>query len=100
MDRCASFDAYRMSDALWNQFKKLLPKYKVSPLGGRPRRDLRSIADAIFYRLKTGCQWKAIPPSLAPGSTAHEYFQEWVRPRSVRCVLAVGFARVPRPGWF
>ncbi len=79
MDRCTSFGAYRMSDALWNQFKKLLPKYKVSPLGGRPRRDLRSIADAIFYRLKTGCQWKAIPPSLAPGSTAHEYFQEWVR---------------------
>ncbi len=22
MDRCASFDAYRMSDALWSQFKK------------------------------------------------------------------------------
>ncbi len=37
MDRCASFDADRMSDALWNQFEKLLPKYKVSPLARRPR---------------------------------------------------------------
>jgi hypothetical protein len=34
------------------------------------------VADAIFYRLRTGCQWKAIPKSLAPGSTAHAYFQE------------------------
>ncbi len=44
MDRCASFDAYRMSDALWNQFKKLLPKYKVSPLveaASRPAIDRR-----------------------------------------------------------
>jgi putative transposase len=27
--------------------------------------------------MRTGCQWKAIPPSLAPGSTAHQYFQQW-----------------------
>src|SRR6056297_1430053 len=27
--------------------------------------------------LRTGCQWKAIPPELAPGSTAHDYFQQW-----------------------
>ncbi len=99
MDRCASFDAYRMSDALWNQFKKLLPKYKVSPLGGRPRRDLRSIADAIFYRLKTGCQWKAIPPSLAPGSTAHEYFQEWVRHGVFDAFWQLALRKYPRPGW-
>jgi len=78
MDRCTCFDVYRMSDALWARFSTLLPKYKVHRSGGRPRRNLRQIADAIFYRLKTGCQWKAIPPSLAPGSTAHQYFQEWV----------------------
>jgi putative transposase len=27
--------------------------------------------------MRTGCQWQAIPPELAPGSTAHDYFQEW-----------------------
>lgn len=74
-----SFDLYRMPDSLWEKMQTLLPVYKVSPSGGRPRRDLRSIANAIFFRLRTGCQWKAIPSSLAPGSTAHDYFQEWVR---------------------
>ena len=78
MERCSSFNAYRMCDALWERFRSLLPEYKVSSKGGRPRCPLRRVADAIFYRLRTGCQWKAIPASLAPGSTAHQYFQEWV----------------------
>lgn len=78
MDGNRSFDEYRMPDAMWERMKPLLPEYEVSPAGGRPRQDPRRIADAIFYRMRTGCQWKAIPPSLAPGSTAHHYFQQWV----------------------
>ena len=78
MDGQRSFDNYRMPDKLWEQMEELLPEYSVSPNGGRPRADLRGVADAIFYRLRTGCQWKAIPPELAPGSTAHDYFQQWV----------------------
>ena len=78
MDGACSFDDYRLPDGFWERMQKLLPRYKKSPSGGRPRADLRRVADAIFYRMRTGCQWKAIPPSLAPGSTAHEYFQEWV----------------------
>jgi putative transposase len=78
MDGQRSFDQYRMSDKLWERLERLLPDYPKSPSGGRPRSDLRCVADAIFYRLRTGCQWKAIPPELAPGSTAHDYFQHWV----------------------
>lgn len=74
-----SFDKFRMSDAFWKRLRTRLPQYVRSPKGGRPRADLRSVADAIFYCLRTGCQWKAIPPELCPGSTAHDYFQEWVR---------------------
>ena len=75
----SSFDAYRMPDAMWKKICSVLPDYETCLQGGRPRRDLRSVADAIFYRLRTGCQWKAIPKCLAPGSTAHAYFQEWVQ---------------------
>lgn len=66
-----------MSDEMWMRMLKLLPEYPTSPDGGRPRADLRAVADAIFYRMRTGCQWQAIPPELAPGSTAHQYYQEW-----------------------
>ena len=77
MDGASSFDQYRMSDGLWERMKLVLPNYNRSESGGRPRADLRRVADAIFYRMRTGCQWKTIPPSLAPGSTAHQYFQQW-----------------------
>ncbi len=58
--------------------QQTLPKYRKSRKGGRPRVDLRRVADAIFYRLRTGCQWKAIPPALCAGSTAHDYFTHWI----------------------
>lgn len=73
-----SFDEYRVSDEFWERIQKVLPQYSSSPKGGRPRADLRRVVDAIFYCLRTGCQWKAIPPELCPGSTAHDYFQDWV----------------------
>lgn len=78
MDGERSFDSFRMPDEMWEAMAPLLPVYQRSGAGGRPRADLRSIADAIFYRMRTGCQWKAIPPQLAAGSTAHAYFQDWV----------------------
>ncbi|HPP54375.1 MAG TPA: IS5 family transposase [Thermoguttaceae bacterium] len=79
MEGKRSFDQYQMPEELWQKMKSLLPNYPVHPSGGRPRADLRRVANAIFYRFRTGCQWKAIPPELASGSTAHQYFQEWVR---------------------
>lgn len=73
-----SIDKFRMPDAMWERLKILLPDYGDSPDGGRPRANLRDVADGIFYRFRTGCQWKAIPPEICPGSTCHDYFQEWV----------------------
>jgi len=74
----SSFDQFRSPDMIWERMQTILPKYRKSRKGGRPRTDLRRVADAIFYRMRTGCQWKAIPPSLCPGSTAYDYFRQWV----------------------
>lgn len=73
-----SFDDYRVSDEFWERIEGVLPQYPKSPKGGRPRQDLRKVVDGLFYCLRTGCHWKAIPPELCPGSTVHDYFQEWV----------------------
>lgn len=73
-----SFDDFRMPAEMWELLEPLLPDYPVSPEGGRPRANLRDVLDGIFYSLRTGCQWKAIPPEICPGSTCHDYFQEWV----------------------
>lgn len=69
--------AWRIPDRLWWMILALLPAEQPKPKGGRPPADRRRVMDAIFYRLRTGCQWQAIPRSLAPSSTAHDYFQRW-----------------------
>jgi putative transposase len=39
--------------------------------------DDRQAMSAIFYVLRTGCQWNALPRSLGASSTVHDRFQEW-----------------------
>jgi transposase len=69
--------AWCLPDELWQRMKPFLPHYQNSPKGGRPRSDLRMVADGIFYVLRTGCQWKAAPKEYGSGSSLHRYFQEW-----------------------
>src|SRR5437764_14834690 len=71
-----------ISDELWAVLQPLLPaRVKTHRFGGgRPRVPDRTCADAIFYVLRTRCQWQALDQTdLCPHSTAHDRFQEWVR---------------------
>jgi len=70
---------HQLPDALWERMEPLLPKYRRSPEGGRPRLTLRNVANGIFYVLLTGAQWKAMPSEFGSGSAIHAYFQEWVQ---------------------
>lgn len=40
--------------------------------------DDRQALNAIFYVLRTGCQWNALPRCLGASSTVHDRFQLWV----------------------
>ena len=63
-----------ISDAQWALIEPYLP---IHP-GGRPRKtDLRDVVDAIFYILRTGCQWRYLPKDFPPKSTVWRYFDEW-----------------------
>jgi transposase len=74
---CAS-KFHQISDVLWERIVPLLPNYKLSHKGGRPRLPLRNVVTGILYVLRTGCQWKAMPRQFGSGSAIHAYFQEWV----------------------
>lgn len=75
---CAS-KFHQISDSLWERIEPLLPNYKPSCNGGRPRLPLRDVVTGILYVLRTGCQWKAMPREFGSGSAIHAYFQEWVQ---------------------
>lgn len=72
---------FRVSDELWLVLEPLLPLNVNTHRfgGGRPRVPDRQCADAIFYVLRTGCQWEALNETeLCAKSTAHDRFQQWV----------------------
>jgi putative transposase len=79
MERKQISEAWRIPEELWQRVEPLLPRYRRSRKGGRPRLGLRRVLDGIFYVLRTGCQWKAAPPEFGSGSSLHRYFQAWVR---------------------
>jgi len=63
-----------LTDAQWALIEPHLPVYP----GGRPRKtDLRRVVNAIFYVLRTGCQWRFLPKDFPPKSTVWRYFDEW-----------------------
>src|SRR5499426_2259182 len=72
-------DDWRIPDALWERIAPLLPPRKPHPLGcHRPRVDDRKAMDAIFFVLRTGCQWNALHKTkIWSSSSAHRRCQEW-----------------------
>jgi len=63
-----------VSDEQWALIEPLIPVYP----GGRPRKTpLRDVVDAIFYLLRTGCQWRYLPKDFPPKSTVWRYFDVW-----------------------
>src|SRR5712671_3695004 len=61
-------------DAQWALIEPHLPVYP----GGRPRKtNLRDVVDAVFYLLRSGCQWRYLPKDFPPKSTVWRYFDEW-----------------------
>ena len=72
-----SRSSWRLPEELWQRMQPLLPRYSNNPKGGRPRVDLKRVAQGIFYVLRTGVQWKAVPKEYGSGSTVHRYFQQW-----------------------
>src|ERR687897_356404 len=91
-----------LSDAEWNHIEPHLPIPKEH---GRPRiHSLREILDAIFYILRSGCQWRLLPHDFPRWPTVYYYFRKWRIDgtwerinRAIRERLRVRLKRNPQP---
>lgn len=64
-----------LTDKEWAILAPLIPGPKR---GGRPRTtDMREVLNAIFYVLKTGCQWDHLPHDFPAKGTIYHYFNTW-----------------------
>src|SRR5689334_8591491 len=68
-----------LSDDQFHLIEPLLPPAKP---GGRPRTtDMRRLLDGLFYVVRTGCQWRHVPPPPAfpPWQTIYGYFRAFLK---------------------
>jgi transposase len=74
-------DGWRLPDDLWARMEPLLPPRPAHPLGcHNPRVPDRAAMDAIFFVLRTGCQWNALNETrICSSSSAHRRFQDWAK---------------------
>src|SRR5688572_11098895 len=64
-----------LTDEEWAKLEPLIPLAKP---GGRKRStNMREVMNAIFYVLKTGCQWDMLPHEFPPKGTVYDYFNKW-----------------------
>lgn len=77
--------SWELTEEFWQKVCPLLTTpqrdaektYKRKPGGGRKPIDKRTALEGIFYVLRTGCQWCALPKEYGSKSAVHRYFQLW-----------------------
>jgi transposase len=93
--------SWEITDEFWEAAQPLIPKkernpekqYKRNPGGGRPPMRPRKVFEAIFYVLRTGIQWKALPPSFGASSSVHRYFMFWCEQGFFKALWGAGLDR-------
>jgi putative transposase len=64
-----------LTDAEWQLINYCFPKPSKT---GRPRQHTyRELLNAVFYVVRTACQWRNLPKDFAPCGTVYHYFRLW-----------------------
>ena len=91
-----------LSFAEWHVLEPLLPACSTV---GHPRRWPRKhIMDAIFYVVRTGCQWRYLPKDFPPWQTVYYHYRRWRQQgvwkrvnHALRALVRVRSGREPEP---
>src|SRR5579859_6914845 len=70
-----------LTDAEWNHIKSLIPAPKSGK--GKPGRPIalerRSLVNAIFYLVRSGCAWRLLPKDFGPWQTIYGNYRQWTK---------------------
>jgi transposase len=76
---CGFYPSSSMTDAQWALLEPLLPPPgNTAGRGGRPEKHpRRRVLDAIFYLVRGGIAWAALPAEFPPAKTVYGLFRRW-----------------------
>ena len=80
----------RLTAAEWARVEPCLPT--PSKKGGRPRKNDRSMVEAMLWILRTGAPWRDLPSAYGPWESVYTRFSRW----SASGVLAALFEALAR----
>jgi transposase len=94
-------ESWKITDEFWKEIQHLIPtrqrcdkkEYKRKPGGGRKPIEPRKALEAIFYVLRTGTQWKALPKEFGASSAIHRYFIFWCEQGFFQAIWLAGLER-------
>lgn len=70
--------AFLISNALMQEIEEIVPKISLNAKTGRPPLKFKRALNGVYYLLKTGIHWKAIPRCFGSSSAIHRFFQKLV----------------------
>lgn len=62
---------------MWALLAPLMPVRDTRKGGAARKYDDRLVLDAIFFVLRSGCQWRMIPRDLLPWDAAYRWYRTW-----------------------
>jgi len=76
---CGFYPSSSMTDPQWALLEPLLPPPgNRGGRGGRPEKHpRRRVLDAIFYVVRGGIAWAALPAEFPPAKTVYGIFRRW-----------------------
>ncbi len=60
-----------LSDSQWQRIEKFFDMQR------KRKYELRAIVNAIFYVVKSGCQWRMLPSDFASWQLVYYYYRKW-----------------------
>jgi transposase len=93
--------SWEITNEFWEQAQPLIPQkerdsnkeYQRKAGGGRRPMEPRKTLEAVFYVLRTGIRWKALPKAFGSSSAVHRYFRFWCGQGFFQALWVTGLER-------
>lgn len=66
-----------LTDAEWKEVEPLIHSGVYRSAGAKGKYSRREMLNAIFYVLRTGCQWTDLPHDFPPWKSVYSQFLRW-----------------------
>lgn len=71
--------SFLIPENLWKDIEKIIAEISLKAVTGRPPLESKRMLNGIYYLLKTGIHWKAIPRCFGSSSAIHRFLQKLSR---------------------